>query len=130
MTADKKDCLKWFPNTHVFGSSLTDKRGLSLTTDIPLSGAVVLILSIIPSEKYITPGKQTFDDELYSKVKSCKPNVMETYNHHGSFGSCFSFCNKPLYGNINGKSVSVYTNKKSTATCEQKLIDTKADEVE
>ena len=129
VTADKKECLKWFPNTHVFGSSLTDKRGLNLTTDIPFLGVLVLMLSILPSEKDITPDKQTFDDELYSKVKSCKPNIMEKYNHHGSFGSCFSFCNKPLDGNINGKSVSVYTNKNSTVVCKQKLIDTKADKV-
>ena len=130
VTADKAECLQWFPNTHVYGSSMTDKRGLSLTKNIPLSGIVVLMLSSLPSGKNTFPIQDIFDDELYSKVKSCKPNVMATYDHHGSNGSCFSFGNKPLYGKVSDKSVGIYTTKNSKSESRQIVINDNAKYVE
>ena len=130
MTADKVECLKCFPNTHIFGSSMTDKRGVKVTKNIPLSSIVVLMLSVLPSENETSMFKDIFDDDFHSKVKSCKPNVMATYDHHGSNGSCFSFGNKPLYGKVGDKSVSVYTNKKSKIESRQAVIDGKAEYVE
>ena len=70
-----------------------------------------------------------FDDKFNSKVKSCKPNVMTTYDHHGSIGSYFSFVNKRLYGQVNDKSVGIYTNKKSKIVCRQEVIDAKVEEI-
>ena len=109
---------------------MTDKRGLSLNKNIPLSGIVVLMLSSLPSGKNTFPIQDIFDDELYSKVKSCKPNVMATYDHHGSNGSCFSFGNKPLYGKVSDKSVGIYTTKNSKSESRQIVINDNAKYVE
>ena len=49
ITACKDECVQIFPNTHIFGTSLSDKRGAKLTQNISLSGIVVLMLSTLPS---------------------------------------------------------------------------------
>ena len=67
---------------------------------------------------------------MYKKVKSCKPNVMKTYNHHGSHGSCFSFGKKTLYGMVENISVGVYSNKRSKVELRQHIIDSKAEDME
>ena len=109
---------------------MSDKSGSKVTKNIPLSSIVVLMLSNLPSRKNTNTIKDLFDDDFHSKVKSCKPNVMATYDHHGSKGSCFSFGNKPLYGKVGEKSVGVYTNKKSKIETRQTVIDGNADYVE
>ena len=59
---------------------------------------------------------------MHNKVKSCKPDVMKTYNHHGSHGSCFSFYNKQLYGMADKKSVVLYSNKRSKNELQKNVI--------
>ena len=44
ITCDTCECLKFFPNTHMFGSAMTDKRGFKLCDKVQLSGIIVLML--------------------------------------------------------------------------------------
>ena len=67
---------------------------------------------------------------MHEKVNNYKPSVMKGYYHHGSFGSCFSFGNKPLYSMVNDKSVGVYIKKNNDNDVRKKPIDVKAKEVE
>ena len=67
---------------------------------------------------------------MYHKVKSCKPNVLKSYDHHGSNGSCFSFGNKPLYGMSNNSSVGVYSTLQHTNDTKQFTINNNANEIE
>ena len=56
-------------------------------------------------------------------ISICKNNVLQTYDHHGTSGKCFSFGNKPNYGNVNGVSVNIYSSKKSNDVSKQRCID-------
>ena len=63
-------------------------------------------------------------------IKSCKPDVLKTYDHHGSAGSFCVFGNKPLYGMVDNSSVGVYTNKTSENDDKQDKITQKSKGVE
>ena len=69
------------------------------------------MLSTLPScdknDRTITE----WDNDTFNVIKSCKPDVLKTYDHHGSAGSYYAFGNKPLYGMVDQSSVGVYANK-------------------
>ena len=101
----KAEFIKVFPNAHVFGTVLTyhkKKHGNKLP---PTSGFIILMKCMLPSKK----STYIFDNEMYTIVSKCKPNSLKSFDHHGTKGYSYSFGNKPLYGNINGSSVSTYT---------------------
>ena len=54
-----------------------------------------------------------WDDSIRDKAISCKPNILATYDHHGSSGECYGFGNKPHYGMVENSSISTYVNKKA-----------------
>ena len=62
----------------------------------------------------------------YDITKKCKDNSLKSYNHHGTNGYAYSFGNKPLYGNKDGSSVGIYSNKKSKDESKQYSINSKA----
>ena len=124
ITADKHECLRCFPNTHIFDSSMSDLRRNDTSNKLKLSGIVVLMIATLPSS--IPTNERVWDEDMFKIVKSCKPNVMATYDHHGSGGNCFSFGNKPLYGKVENKSVGVYSNKKSKVIQRQEDINANA----
>ena len=55
ITTCKDECLQIFPNTHIVGTLLSDKRGAKLTQNISLSGIVVSFVN--SSIILITGGK-------------------------------------------------------------------------
>ena len=130
ITACKDECVQIFPNTHIFGTSLSDKRGAKSTRDISLSGIVVLMLSTLPSNENNDRTMNEWDNNTLKMIKSCKPDVLKTYDHHGSAGSCYAFGNKPSYGMVDDSSVGVYTNKNSKNDDKQDTINKKATDVE
>ena len=67
---------------------------------------------------------------LYNDVRSCKPSVLQSYDHHGSKGACFLFGNKPFYGIVNNNSVGIYTNLKRKNIGKQMIIDKKSNDIE
>ena len=56
-------------------------------------------------------------------IKSCKKNMLHTYDHHGTTGECFSFGNRPVYKDTDGSTVGIYVDKKSTVLSRQAIID-------
>ena len=100
ITARKEECLQAFPNTHIFGSSLSDKRGARYTQNVSLSGIVVLMISTLhlcdKNDRTVTE----WDNDTLNVIKSCKPDLLRTYNHHGSADSFYDFGNKPSYGMV------------------------------
>ena len=119
---DKDEILRLLPNTHIFGCSVTDKRGANRSRNDLLSGIFILMTSTLHSSNTNTPTELVWDDYMYDKVKSCKPNVMKSYNHHGSSGNCFSFGTKPLYGMVGGKAVVVYSTKRVIVRKGKKIL--------
>ena len=130
ITAEKNECKQLFPNTHIFGSSMTDLRQTNVNDNAELSGIVVLMISTLPLIRHNPTIERVWDEDMFKMVKSCKANVMATYDHHGSFGNCFSFGNKPLYGMVDNKSVGVYSNKKSKVIRRQEHINVTASNIE
>ena len=96
ITVDKEKCVRLFPNTHIFGSCVTDKRGTDLSSSVSLLDIVVLMIYTLPSSNTNTITERVWEEYMYEHLKSCKPNLMVSYNHHFSSEYCFSFGNKPL----------------------------------
>ena len=51
---------------------------------------------------------------------------MDCYSHHGTSGFTYSFGNRPLYGNKDGKSVSCYGTKTSKVEARRNIIENDA----
>ena len=126
ITADKNDCILYNQNTYVLPSNMTHNRKIEGI----LSGKVVLMIGIFYGNKKSSTDANIWDNKFHDIVKRCKKNSLDSYDHHGSKGFAYSFGNKPLYGNIEGSSVSVYVNKKSKIHSRQLAINESADAVE
>ena len=63
---------------------------------------------------------------MHDVAKKFKQNSLKTYKHHRTKGYTYSFGNKPLYGNVNGSSVGLYTNKRNKNYDRQTAINDKA----
>ena len=109
ITAPKAEYLRTFPNTHVFGTVLTYSHSKKPEATPPMSGYIILMLSAISFEKC----KFTFSNEIYDIAAKSKANSLKSFEHHGTKGYNYSFGNKPLYGSVNGSSVSTYTTTKT-----------------
>ena len=62
-----------------------------------MSGKVVLMNASKPSSNPMNRNDTVRHKYIYDKVKTCKPNVLKTYNHHDSKGACSSFGNNFLW---------------------------------
>ena len=90
------------------------------------SGIVILMMTVLPKDdKHYE--KDKWDRDMLRVISRCKNNVLRTYNHHGTSGKCFSFGNKPNYGNVNGFSVNIYSTKKSDDVSKQRSINSNVD---
>ena len=117
-TAFKEECLSTFPNTHVFGTVMTYKPKFEGDLCPPMSGIVVLMTAVIRN----IINESTWTTNIHDMAKGCKTNSLSSYSHHGTKGFVYSFGNKPLYGNNNGSSVSVYATKKSKVPIRDAII--------
>ena len=105
-------------NSKIQNAVLTDSTNPSENS----SGYVLLMMTALfkidtPTEKF------KWDRDFLKMISSCKNNVLQTYDHHGTSGKCFSFGNKPDYGNVNGVSVNIYSSKKSNDVSKQRCIN-------
>ena len=118
ITADKIDCMKMLPAAKSKISILSndgDEKDIS-------SGVILLMFAVLPSEKMVMNHKK-WNNDTVTMIKSCKKNVLPTYDHHGTTGECFSFGNRPMYKNTDGSTVGIYVDKKSTVFSRQAIID-------
>ena len=125
ITCEKADCLKLFPCASCHISILTNEDNKNEVA----SGIVVIMFSILPHDKNITKATK-WNDDIVSLIRSCKTNVLPTYDHHGTTGKCFSFGNRPIYKNVDGISVGVYVNKKSKILHKQQKIDSNLEDLD
>ena len=126
----KDERVQIFPNTQIFGTSLSDKRGSKSTRDVSLSGIVVLIISTLPSNEQNDRIVNKRDNDTLKMFKKFKPDVLKTYDHHGFAGSCYAFGNKPSFSMVDDRSVEVYTDKNSKNDDKQDTINNEAKYVE
>ena len=56
---------------------------------------IFLMMAALPKAKNEMDISTLFDDDLHSKLKKCKPDILKTYDHFGSKGECYAFGNKP-----------------------------------
>lgn len=74
---------------------------------------VVLMISRLDSSGTNIMTSNVWNNNIHVKVKKCKSDMMKTYDHHDSMGSCFSFRNKLMYSIMNNSSAGVYNNKRN-----------------
>ena len=129
ITGNKDECVS-VPNTFVLGLSLTDKTCDRKRNEIKMSGKVILMIAIQTQCNSSNVNNVVWDNSLYDRLKRCKPDVLKSYDHHGSQGSCFSFGNKPYYKIVNNSSVGVYSVLKRENKETQRKIDKEAKEME
>lgn len=130
ITAKKEECLRNFPNTYTCGTSMTENVSKKQKKEKSLSGVVVLMIAALPCSNNKVITNKVWKNTMYDKVKSCKPNVLKSYDHHGSNGSCFSFGNKSFYGMKNNSSVGVYSTLQHKNDTKQLAINNNAKEIE
>ena len=126
ITANKNECLGMVPNTHSYGTVMSYKPKSNYDLSPPMSGVVILMIAIIDDFKEDEERNYIWDNEIHSITKKCKENSLKSYDHHGTSGYAYSFGNKPLYGNKDGSSVGIYSNKKSKDESKQYSINSKA----
>ena len=88
---------------------MTYKKKQSRSDNTPMSRTVLLKLGITRD----TTNENIWNNNVSVLAKKCKENSLNSYSHHETKGFTYSFGNKLLYVNINGSSVSVYTNLKT-----------------
>ena len=116
--APKVEYLKHFPDAHVFGTVLTYNNTKTNQSTPPMSGYVILMMSSLSNRKL----NGTFTNQTYDIASRTKPNSLKSFEHHGTKGFNYSFGNKPLYGCVDGSSVSTYTTKKHRNKTKQECI--------
>ena len=99
---------------NIYSFDLCTTQIINAKTEQPVnqSGVVVLMMAALPKAKNTRNISILFDDDLHSKVKKCKPDILKTYDHFVSKGECYTFGNKPN-GIVENSSGGVYVNKKS-----------------
>ena len=117
-TAFIEECLSTFLNTHIFGTVMTYKPKFEGDLCSPMSGIVVLMTTVIHN----IINQSTWTTYIHDMEKGCKTNSLSSYSHHDTKGIVYSFGNKPLYGNNNGSSVSIYATKKSKIPIRDAMI--------
>ena len=79
ITADKKDCMTMLPAAKSKISILSnggDENDIS-------SGVILLMFAVLPADTVAINAKN-WNEDMVSMIKSCKKNVLPTYDHHGT----------------------------------------------
>ena len=115
VTASKKDCMSYMPNLIISSS----------THNTEPSGVLVLLAS---TWKPIMKSTKCWNVEDLKRIKKCKPNILNSNNHHKSSGYYASFGNKGSFEKTNDvdSSVGQYVTKKNTSLAKQIIINNDA----
>ena len=113
ITANKTDCIKVLPN------SLTS----SSTYNSNPSNIVVLLACIF---KESTKDNKVWIGDDFSRVKKCKPNILQSSSHHGSTGYYASFGNKGSFDKAVSTLIGQYTCKKKDSVSKQVVVNKEA----
>ena len=97
MLADKNECLKLIPNCYTFSSCLCHSAGKNKATSIKISGKLVLLIAALPTRGIPNRVEKIWNKSDFIIARKCKPNIMNSFHHHGSIGNCYSFGNKGNY---------------------------------
>ena len=116
--AQKKECLKILPDLFV-SSSVTNKTP---------SGTVVIMACVLDTKKFNQSSPWQSAD--FTKLKSCKPNILSSSSHHGSVGYYASFGNKGSFDKTTHTSVGQYVKKRSNNPIKQSSINATANSYE
>ena len=107
-TTNKEECLEISSNTKFVSNNDTCKSDKA----IKKSGTVLLAFCHVNPQGQCGSKNWGYND--YSKLKSCKKNVISKHtNHFHSKGCYYSFGNKAMFQCKDNSSVSVYGNKKN-----------------
>jgi hypothetical protein len=87
------------------------------------SGYVIVVLIKM---KPIPIDYKKWDDNDYKRIKSCKPNILQSSSHHESSGYYASFGNKGSFDKAVTSSVGQYASKKSSTLSKQIHINKEA----
>ena len=108
ITTNKEQCLEISSNTKFVSNNDTCKSDKA----IKKSGTVLLAFCHVNPQGQCGSKKWGYND--YSKLRSCKKNVISKHtNHFHSKGCYYSFGNKAMFQCKDNSSVSVYGNKKN-----------------
>ena len=113
ITLSKEDAVLVFPDL------ITSK---SIFNCDPSGVVLLLACTYCPISKQ----SKTWKAEDFSKVKQCKPNILQNSNHHQSNGYYASFGNKGSYEKISSSSVGQYTTKRVSKLCNQQVLNKNA----
>ena len=91
------------------------------------SGIVVLMTVIYDP---IPLGNRKWSDDDFIKLKKCKPNILQSSNHHKSSGYYSSFGNKGSFDKVVTSSVGQYSTKKNRNVIKQDQIEKNAHDFE
>ena len=118
IVAPKVEFLQHYPNAYVCGTVLTYNKFKTKKSTPPMSGYVILMMTSLSSQN----SNGLFTNEIFEIASRAKPNTLKSYEHHGTKGFNYSFGNKPLYGCVDGSSVSTYTTKRNKNATKQECI--------
>jgi len=113
ITLEKDDAERVFP--YLITSNSTHNNDPS--------GRVVLMTCIFRQPPKTS---KTWNKEDFVLIKKCKPNILQSSNHHQSTGYYASFGNKGSYEMQNQSSVGQYATKKNTKLEKQRIINSNA----
>ena len=69
----------------------------------PISGVVMSMIGIMSDVEENNINNILWNNEAHDIVEKCKQKSLKSYGHYGSKEHTYSFGNKILYGNVNGK---------------------------
>ena len=110
ITASKIECMKVLPNLLTLSSTYHEDPS-----------NVVVLLACITKEPQKNHKVWIHDDFVH--IKKCKPNILQSSNHHGSTGYYASFGNKGSFDKAVSSSVGQYTCKKRTRLSKQLQVN-------
>ena len=99
MVADKEECLSIIPNTYTISSCLHEMTDDKIK--VKMSGKLLLMFAILSKQCTKISGEKVWNKDDYEMVRKCKPNIMNSFHHHGSISDYFAFGNKKSFGMIN-----------------------------
>ena len=117
ITALKNECQTYIPSLIVSSS----------VNNIKPSGKVVLLTTVF---KKINSSEKVWSIDDFNMIKKSKPNILKSNTHFNSNGFYASFGNKGSFEKNEQSSVGQYTNKRSSSSSKQFLIDVVANEYE
>ena len=113
ITITKDDAIKLLPSL-IITSSIYNADP---------SGYIVLLCAKM---KKVTGKDKEWNQDDFKRIKKCKPNILQSSNHHQSSGFYASFGNKGSFAKALSSSVGQYATKKTSTLAKQLIINNEA----